>query len=85
MELAIEKLRAEISKAVKDPFEDNTVVRWVSAGRYNYAAIKTVAGWFTTANNNAFVPGVVTYEELLDILARSEVSQVAVATEWATL
>lgn len=63
-----------------------TVIRWTSADRYTYAAVRCPAGWFTTARYpNPFVPQVVTFGELLDIIARAETTDVAVATEWESV
>lgn len=63
-----------------------TVIRWTSADRYTYAAIRTGIGWFTTSRaGNTFVPQVVTFVELLDIIARPETTEVAVATEWESV
>lgn len=63
-----------------------TVVRWTSADRYTYAAVRCPAGWFTTARSgNVFVPQVITFAELLDIIARPETTEVAVATEWESV
>lgn len=83
---AIEKLREELAKAVKDEFDMGSVIRWKSTGVtgvYLYAAIKSPAGWFTTAtSHNSFVDQIMSYEELVDYLSKHEVSEVAVATEW---
>lgn len=68
--------------AHKDQFEIGSVVRWTSAGRYKYAALKSDAGWFTTATiTNPFVGQKITFEELLDILARPESSEVYVCED----
>jgi hypothetical protein len=80
---ALEKV---VKKAKRDSFVEGTVVRWTASGRYNYAAIKTSAGWFTTAREfNPYVPQTVTFEKLLEILGRSEVSDVAVAGTWESI
>jgi hypothetical protein len=81
--MSIEKLREAIEEKVTDTFEVGTVIRWTASDRYTYAAIKTAVGWATTASStNRFVDGLVEYDELVEILARSETSNVKVATEW---
>lgn len=80
--MSMKELR-KAAKKRKDEFENGTVVRWTAAGVYTYAAIKTPVGWFTTANNNAYTPNVLrTFDDLLKVIARSETSNVAVATAW---
>lgn len=67
----------------RDRFPVGTVIRWVNAGRYDYAAIKTQVGWFTTARyGNAYVPQTPTWEEMLSILGRNETTGVEIATTW---
>ncbi len=82
--MSVKALKDAVKKSAKDKFEVGTVVRWVSSGKYNYAALKTDAGWYTTARsyNNTFVDEVVTFDELLEILARSETTDVAYAETW---
>ena len=85
-EEAVKALRKALSKKVADRFEVGDVIRWTAAERFTYAAIKTGAGWFTTASNtNRFVSSYVEYEELVDILARSEASNVMVSTAWEAI
>jgi hypothetical protein len=51
----------------------------------NYAG-KTNVGWFTTARpGNPFVKTQMDYEELREILGRSEVTDIAVAANWVHL
>lgn len=81
--MSIEKLRETLADAVTDDFDMGTVIRWVAADKYRYTAIKTEIGWTTSARSiNSFVPQVVDYEELVNILSRSEVRDVEVATSW---
>lgn len=64
-------------------FAVGTVIRWVNANLYLYAAIKTPVGWFTTARyTNSFVPQVVSFNELLDILKKDNTSDVEVSVKW---
>lgn len=83
---SISKLRKAVKKRNVDDFIVGTVVRWTASNRYTYAAIKTQIGWFTTARSiNSFVPQQLDYEELVEILARAETTDVAVATMWDTI
>lgn len=83
----IEKLQDELSKRTTDPFETGDVIRWLSGGRYHYAALKTPVGWFTTSASdyNVFVPKQVEYEELVDILAKANATDVLLASGWTEL
>lgn len=86
--MSMKNLRKAIEKSAnkRDDFSLGTVIRWRASGRYDYAAIKTVAGWYTTARDfNTFVPQTVDWEELLEILTRSETSDVRVAVEWVDI
>lgn len=84
--MSLTALKKAARSKKKDTFEDGTVVRWTAAGRYNYAAIKTVAGWFTTAASyNTFVKQVLTFDELLEVIARSESTEVKVSETWKDL
>lgn len=79
-------LKEALASARRDDFENGTVVRWKSdAGRdvFLYAAVKTPVGWFTTAREfNSYVPQLVKFDDLLEILARAETTSVSVAKEW---
>jgi hypothetical protein len=79
---ALKALRTGLKKKVSDQFEVGDVIRWTGGGRYNYAAIKSPVGWFTTANNNAYVPNVVSFDRLLDILNKADSTDIQVAGEW---
>ena len=84
--MSIEKLREVLAAKVTDSFEEGDVIRWVASSTCNYAAIKTPVGWFTTASEyNGFVAQRVSWEDLLEILQRADVSAVSVATEWEHL
>lgn len=85
MTASIDRLREDLKTKVTDPFVNGDVIRWTSGERYIYAAVKTSAGWFTTAgggNGNYFVPGNLDYEELLEVLAKSDVTEVETSTRW---
>lgn len=86
IDVAVKSLRKVLDKKVSDKFEVGDVIRWTAAERFTYAAIKTAAGWFTTASNtNSFVSSYLSYEDLIEVLARSEVSDVAVSAGWMSL
>lgn len=80
----IEALRADLADKVTDPFTEGSVIRWTSAGRYIYVAVKTVAGWYTTSNN-AIIPKVMDYEELVEVLARADTDNVELAMIWGVI
>lgn len=77
-------LRKAVRKSAnRDEYANGTVVRWTTGGRYNYAAIKTDAGWYTTASQRSWsIDKVITFDELLEIAGRSDTTDVMVATEW---
>ena len=83
---AIAQLRKSLEEKVTDLWPQGTVVRWTASDRYTYAAIKTAVGWFTTSRSgNNFVPQQLDYESLVEVLARSETSDIEVATAWESL
>jgi hypothetical protein len=85
--MSMKALRDAVKKANRDTFDVGTVIRWKASDRYDYAALKAGDGqWYTTARSyNTFVPEVLKFDDLLKILTRSEVSEVAVATAWDTV
>lgn len=86
MNESIKALKKALKGKKTDSWAEGTVIRWLSGGRYSYAAIKTPVGWYTTAvETNRFVPQVLKYESLIEVLSRSEVSNIAVASEWVEL
>jgi len=82
--MSMKSLQDARAKAQSDEFEIGTVIRWVSSGRFNYAALKAGNGlWYSTAQDfNTHVPQVMSFEKLLEVLGKSEVSQVLVSTDW---
>ena len=83
---AVEQLKKAIGDKITDPFANGDVIRWVGGGRYTYAAIKTSAGWFTTARyGNVFVEAVYDYESLAEMLAKGDATDIEVATEWMSV
>lgn len=84
--MSMKTLKEALAEVKRDTFEDGTVIRWVASGRYTYAALKTPVGWYTTAkampDYAQRVPQVVNFEQLLNVLGKSEVSKIEVATEW---
>lgn len=84
--MSMKALKDAVKKSKRDTFADGTVIKWTASGTYTYAAVKTAVGWFTTAREyNSFVEQVVSFDELLEILGRSETSDVMVATAWETV
>lgn len=84
-EAAIKSLRKDLKEKVTDKFEVGTVLRWTGGGRYTYAAIKTNIGWFTTArgyDGNGIVAKVYEYDELVEMLAKGDITNLEVATAW---
>lgn len=59
-----------------NPFPSATVVRWTMDGRYTYVALLAGSRWYTTATQD---PMVLTYGQLVETLARPDVSAVTVA------
>lgn len=85
--MSMKALRKALKSKVEDTFEVGTVIRWTGAGRYTYCAIKTDVGWFTTAQSyNTHVAGQYsTLSALLERLTKSDITDVAVSTEWASV
>lgn len=85
--MSMKALKDAVKKSKRDKFEVGTVIRWLSSGTYNYAAIKAGNGqWYTTAAGyNRFVSQIVSFDELLEILGRSETTEVAVSAAWDTV
>lgn len=82
----IKALKKALKSKTTDGWELGTVIRWTAAGTYSYAALKTAVGWVTTARYmNGYVSKNVSYDELVEVLSRSETTDVAVATEWASI
>lgn len=81
---AVAALRKVLKDKSVDRFETGDVIRWLAAGTYSYAAIKTPVGWYTTASTAAYrhVGQVLTWDELIDVLSKSEATEIQVAIEW---
>lgn len=81
--MSMRNLTKTLKKGRTDTFDEGTVIRWTSSGRYTYAAIKTAVGWATTAQgSNVYVPRMCTFDQLLEVLGKSEVSRVNIAVGW---
>lgn len=80
------QLRQAIAEKDTDRWPVGTVIRWEADANlrvYIYAALKTPVGWATTAQfNNGWVGKLIDYDELVEILARSETQNAQVATAW---
>lgn len=83
---AADALREDLGAKVTDKFEAGDVIRWIGGGRFNYCAIKcsnnmwSISGtgiWYGTEQK--------TYEQIVEILSRSDVSNIATAIEWVTV
>lgn len=86
--MSMKTLKKALKKARGvDTFEVGTVIRWTASGRYTYCAIKTDVGWYTTAQSyNTYVDGRYSnLKGLLEMLAKNEVTDVAVSTEWTSV
>jgi hypothetical protein len=85
--MSMKTLKKALKGKNEDTFEVGDVIRWTAAGRYTYVAVKTGIGWFTTANEyNEFVDRFYkNLDDLLLVLTRSEVTDVAVSTEWTSV
>jgi len=87
----VKALRKKIgrTRGSQDPFTDGTVIRWVSNGSrgqaYVYAALRAAGLWWITGGAGYYGAPTKTYEELSKILARGEVSDVVVASAWASV
>ena len=91
--MSIKAIRKSVKRSHEqlDEFEDGDVVRWVVRGRsssYTYAALKTAAGWFTTATTASPVEQVVDFDRLLEILSGpcvERIDVVAGAEPWTVV
>ena len=91
--MSIKAIRKSVKRSHEqlDEFEDGDVVRWVVRGRsrsYTYAAMKTAAGWFTTATTASLVEQVVDFDRLLEILSGpcvERIDVVAGAEPWTVV
>lgn len=82
--MGMEALRKALADKITDQFEVGDVIRWRALDRYDYAALKAGNGmWYTTASfTNGFVAKVLTFDELIEVLARSESTDVMLASQW---
>ena len=91
--MSIKAIRKSVKRSHEqlDEFEDGDVVRWVVRGcsrSYTYAAMKTAAGWFTTATTASPVEQVVDFDRLLEILSGpcvERIDVVAGAEPWTVV
>ena len=91
--MSIKAIRKSVKRSHEqlDEFEDGDVVRWVVRGcsrSYTYAALKTAAGWFTTATTASPVEQVVDFDRLLEILSGpcvERIDVVAGAEPWTVV
>lgn len=79
---ALAGLRKTLKEKVADTWDLGTVIRFTVNGKYNYAVLKTEAGWYSTSMRAGFVAQLMDYECLLETLGKSEVSDVFYSTGW---
>lgn len=80
---AINTLRNDVrvpSSSMKIP--DGTVIRFTWKESYDYAVIKTAGSFYSTSTRNGFIPNMMDYAKLVEILSCSSVTNVAIATEF---
>lgn len=83
---ALASLKKALKNRITDRFETGDVIRWTSNGRYTYAVVKDGRGlWTITGAGSWYGKGSFTFDELVDVLNRSEVSDVVVATGWESI
>lgn len=82
---AASRLRSALAPRVTDEFVDGDVIRWKSAGRYQYAVVKAAGRYYFTGGGRWYGAQSVTYDDLITILNRAEVSDIAVAVAWAPM
>lgn len=68
--------------------KNGTVITFVSGGKYTYAAVAVKGSWYITSATSAdyrsyFGKSVFSNTEMMEILSRSGVSKVKVATKWS--
>lgn len=85
--MSMKALQKALKNKVVDNFDTGTVIRWKASGTYDYAALKAGNGqWYTTAASyNTFVPQILDFESLVEILAKSENDEIVVSSEWAAV
>lgn len=89
--VSIDALRRDVGRVTGDEFPDGSVIRWKlfsfqADKTYTYVAIKTPVGWSVSGNSSwGLGNSTVTYRELVEHLGSNDVSDVALATEWAEL
>lgn len=87
---AAAQLRRALQEKVVDRWPIGTVLRWESDGGrqvYIYSAVRAPGGrWFTSAAEyNRYVPQIVDYDDLVEILSRSETHNIQYASGWTDL
>ena len=81
-----------LRKAIKkkaDPFNEGDVIRWESKAsngfRYRYAVIRANQQWWITGLARFYGAQVFSYEELVEILSRDDVVNVAYSSRWESI
>lgn len=85
--MSMKALRKALKDKKVDKFDVGTVIRWKSAGVYNYAAVKAGNGkWYTTAASfNSFVSQILDFDDLVEVLSRAETDEIDVSLTWERL
>lgn len=85
--MSLKALQKALKTKKVDKFETGTVIKWLSSGTYNYAAIKAGNGsWYTTAASfNSYVGQILSFDDLIEVLSRSETSEIEVSDTWTSL
>lgn len=84
---AIKALKKALKKKVVDEFEDGTVLRFTSGGKYTYVVIKAAGFWYISSSADFFGVGQrFTFDELVtEILSRSDVTNIEAAVSWTSI
>ena len=80
---------AVLTEALKnkaaDTFKEGDVIRWKSGDKYTYAVVKAGGRWWITGTAVYYGKQIFTFDELVKILQMSEVTDIAVAVDWASI
>lgn len=82
---AADSLREDLGASVKDKFADGTVIRYKAADRFTYALLKTGGKWWITGSGAWYGKRTFDYDEVVEILGRSDVTDIRVATAWTEI
>lgn len=85
--MSMKALRKALKDKKVDKFETGTVIRFTRSEKYTYGVIKAGNGqWYSTsAAFNTYVPQIMSFDDLIDVLSSSEVSEIEVSSAWEAL